>query len=170
MDKHDRTPLKKLNLKNPWQLLAVGFGSGLFPKAPGTCGSLAALPVCAVLVYLPWWVSIIFIVCFTVPATIACAKTEQALGMHDNSCIVVDEFVGMFISVLFYPQDYRWCFLAFVLFRLFDILKPFPVSWADRNLKGALGVMLDDALAAFFALFASQIVFYFLGHSAFLNG
>ena len=162
MDKHDTAPLYRLNLKNPWHLLAVGFGSGLMPKAPGTFGSLAALPICAVLVYLPWYVSVFFILCFCVLATFACAKAEAALGMHDNSCIVADEFAGMFISVLFYPQDFRWCFLAFVLFRLFDIIKPFPVSWADKKIKGATGVMLDDILAAFFVLFVSQIVFWCL--------
>ncbi len=160
MDKHDRTPLKSLNLSDPWQLLAVGFGSGLIPKAPGTFGSLAALPICAVLIYQPLYISLIFIAVFTLIGTIACNRAEKVLGMHDNSAIVVDEFAGMFISVLFYPEDYRLCLLAFVLFRIFDILKPFPISYFDRQVKGGFGVMVDDLIAGFFALISAQIVFY----------
>ena len=162
MDKHDRQPLQALNLKDPWQVIAVGFGSGLIPKAPGTFGSLAALPICAVLVYLPLWISIVFIAVFTLIGTIAADRTDKVLRMHDNSAIVVDEFAGMFISVLLYPQDYRWCLLAFVLFRIFDILKPFPISYVDRHVSGGFGVMLDDLIAGVFALISAQIIFYAL--------
>ncbi len=160
MDKHDRSPLKALNLADPWQLLAVGFGSGLLPKAPGTFGSLAALPICAVLIYQPLYISLIFILLFTVLGTIASSKTEKVLGMHDNSAIVVDEFAGMFISVLFYPQDYRLCILSFVLFRIFDILKPFPISYVDKHVSGGFGVMVDDLIAGLFALISAQGVFW----------
>lgn len=162
MDKHDRSVLKSLNLKDPWQVLAVGFGSGLLPKAPGTYGSLAALPFCMVLVYLPLYISLAFICIFTVIGTIAAAKTEKVLGMHDNSSIVVDEFAGMFVAVLFYPAVWYWCFLAFILFRIFDIFKPFPISFVDKKVNGGFGVMLDDLLAGIYAALAGQFIFFLL--------
>lgn len=162
MDKHDRTPLKALDLHDPWQVLAVGFGSGLLPKAPGTYGSLAALPFCMALVYVPVYWAIAFIVVFTVIGTIAASRTEKVLGMHDNSSIVVDEFAGMFVAVLWYPPCWYWCFLAFALFRVFDILKPFPVSLADKKVSGGFGVMLDDLLAGVYALLCAQTIFFLI--------
>ncbi len=160
MDKHDRSHLDALDLKDPWQFLAVGFGSGLLPKAPGTFGSLAALPFCAALLFCPWWFCIAFIVVFSFFGIIASSRTEKVLGMHDNSAIVVDEFAGMFVTVLFYPSDLYWLLLAFVLFRLFDILKPFPISYLDKHVGGGLGVMIDDLLAGAMACVCSHFVFW----------
>lgn len=162
MDKHDRTPLKRLNLHDPWQLLATGFGSGLVPKAPGTFGSLAALPVCMLLVYLPWY-AVLAVVLITFAAGLkAAAAAEAALGVHDNSAVVIDEFAGMFTAVLFYPPVWYYALLAFVLFRIFDIFKPYPVSLADQRVGGALGVMLDDILAGIYAMLAAQLFFLLL--------
>ncbi len=163
MDKHDRSVLKKLNLSDPWQLIAVGFGSGLLPKAPGTYGSLAAVPLCMLLVYLPWYYVLAVIVLTTVIGTKACAVADEVLGMHDNSSVVIDEFAGMFVSVLFYPAAWYWAFLAFALFRLFDILKPFPISVLDKKIGGGFGVMADDLLAGIFAAVSAQVIFWLLG-------
>ncbi|MDY6322256.1 MAG: phosphatidylglycerophosphatase A [Succinivibrio sp.] len=160
MDKHDRTPLKRLSLADPLQLLAVGFGSGLLPKMPGTYGSLAALPLCAALLYLPLYVTLPFIALFLVLGFIAADRAEKALGMHDNSAIVVDEFAGMFISCLLYPPQWWWCLPAFVLFRIFDILKPFPIGFIDRRLGGGLGVMADDVVAGIYAMIAGRLFVY----------
>ena len=128
-----RELLRKLNLKNPWHLLAVGFGSGLAPKAPGTFGSLAAIPICMVLLYINPIISVVFIVLSFFIGVKACSEAEKAMGVHDHGGIVIDEFVGMFISVMCYPANYWYAFLAFVLFRVFDILKPYPVSLADKK-------------------------------------
>ncbi|NLK84908.1 MAG: phosphatidylglycerophosphatase A [Aeromonadales bacterium] len=162
LDKHDRQYLNRVSLKNPWHFLALGFGSGLLPKAPGTYGSLAALPICMILVYLPWYVTMAVILVTFFVGWYASSVTEKAMGMHDNSAIVVDEFVGMFISVLFYPSVYYYTILAFILFRFFDVLKPFPISYADKKVSGGLGVMLDDVLAGIAALATAHAIFYFI--------
>ena len=155
--------LRKLNLKNPWHLLAVGLGFGLSPKAPGTCGSFLAMFFCMALLMAPWYVTpLVAIVVFFIGVK-ACNEAEKAMGIHDHGGLVIDEFVGMFISIIAFPQG-AWylAILAFALFRFFDILKPFPVSYADRNIKGGLGVMVDDVLAGIYALLSGHIILYFL--------
>lgn len=162
MDKRDRNPLQKISLTNPWHFIAVGFGSGLAPKAPGTWGSIASIPLCIGLIYCPLYIQILVaIICFVV-GTIASSITEKAMGMHDNSSIVIDEFDGMFISVIAFPQQWYWAFLAFALFRIFDILKPWPIKLADEKIPGGLGVMVDDVLAGIAALGTAHIIFYFI--------
>ena len=160
MDKHDRSPLKNISLANPWHLIAVGFGSGIFPKAPGTFGSLAALPLCMILIYQSLTVQLIVIAATFLIGWYASSVTEKAMGMHDNSSIVIDEFLGMFVSCFAFPQSWYFAFVAFVLFRIFDILNPFPVSYADKQIGGALGVMLDDLLAGIYALLCAQLMFF----------
>ncbi len=155
--------LRKLDLKNPWHLLAVGLGSGLCPKAPGTCGSFLAMFFCAGLIMCPWYVTLIVAVVVFFLGVKACNEAEKAMGYHDHGGLVIDEFVGMFIAILFFPQG-MWYLagLAFVLFRFFDILKPFPVCYADKNIGGGLGVMVDDVLAGIYALIAGHIILYFV--------
>lgn len=161
MDKHDRSCLKNLNLKNYWHQIAVGFGSGLAPKAPGTFGSLAAIPLCMILIYLPFELNLVIIVITFMLGWKACVETEKALGVHDCSSIVIDEFVGMFVSVLFFPKAWFLAFLAFVLFRVFDIFKPYPICFFDRKIGGGLGIMVDDVLAGLCACAVAHIIFYF---------
>lgn len=158
----DHALLKKLNLKNPWHLMAVGFGSGLSPKAPGTCGSFVAMFICMVLLYCPLYVTLAVTVIVFILGTIACNRAEEALGVHDHGGIVIDEFVGMFISILAFPAAWYWTILAFVLFRFFDILKPFPVNYADRKIGGGLGVMVDDVVAGIYAYLAGVCIMHFV--------
>ncbi len=160
IDKHDRSRLKRLNLHNIWHLIALGFGSGLVPKAPGTFGSLAAIPLCMILVYLRYEVALAIIIVTFFIGWKASLEAEKALGMHDNSSIVIDEFVGMFISVLFFPSNISLVFLAFVLFRVYDIFKPWPISFFDKKIGGGLGIMVDDVLAGIFACASAHALFY----------
>lgn len=164
MDKHDREPLKKIDLSDPWQLIATGFGTGMLPRMPGTFGSLAALPFCCAFVYLNLWAQLLIIAAVTVIGTIAASKTEKVLGMHDNSAIVIDEVAGMLVSCLLYPAAWYLPFIAFVLFRFFDILKPWPVGLADRKVSGGFGVMLDDLMAGGWALLVFQAIRAATGH------
>ena len=150
MDKHDRSYLSKVSIKNPIHFISLGFGSGLIPKAPGTYGSLAALP---------WQVQIAVAVLTFFVGWYASSVTEKAMGMHDNSAIVIDEFDGMFISIICFPSVWYYAIFAFVLFRIFDILKPFPISMLDKRIGGGLGVMLDDVLAGLFALASAHVIF-----------
>lgn len=159
MDKNDRSYLSKVSIKNPIHFISLGFGSGLMPKAPGTYGSLAALPICMLLVYQPWQVQIAVAVFTFFLGWYTSSVTEKAMGMHDNSAIVVDEFDGMFISIICFPAVWYYAILAFVLFRIFDILKPFPICMLDKRIGGGLGVMLDDVLAGLFALACAHVIF-----------
>ncbi len=141
-------------IKNPIIFLAFGLGSGLSPKAPGTAGSALALVFFPVLVTLGLWGSIGLIVAASIFGVWLCGKAADILKVHDHSAIVWDEFVGQWLSLLpllaiadWNTATYIGILLAFVLFRIFDILKPWPISWCDKNLHGGLGIMFDDVLA-----------------------
>jgi len=137
-------------LKHPVQLMALGFGSGLAPKAPGTFGTLAAIPFFLLMMSLPLW-----LYCFVLFATFVlgvylCQSTSDDFGVHDHSAIVWDEFVGLWISLLpvvYVGFSWHWLLLGFILFRFFDIVKPWPICWLDKHVHGGLGIMLDDVLA-----------------------
>lgn len=149
-------------LKNPIHFLSLGFGSGLMPFAPGTFGTLAAIPVYLLI----WNLSVvnysIVVAGLFLLGVFLCQKTSDALGVHDHSGIVFDEFVGFFITMTAVPHDWKWIVIGFVLFRLFDVLKPWPISWLDKKIHGGLGIMLDDVLAGLFALAVIHILlFYF---------
>lgn len=141
-------------LGHPAGWIACGFGSGLSPVAPGTVGSAAALLPWLALRELAWpWYALALVAAFSLgvwASNIAVAR----LRIADPGAIVWDEFVGQWIALaplLFFAHDWRWVLGGFALFRLFDVWKPWPVSWADRNVEGGIGVMLDDALAGLWA-------------------
>jgi phosphatidylglycerophosphatase A len=144
-------------LRHPAGWIGTGFGSGLFPRAPGTVGSLAAL--------LPWWLFLrpldplwylgVLVATFAVGVWSAdwmIARTRIA----DPSVFVWDEFVGLWLALFLAPAGWAWAVGGFALFRLFDIWKPWPVRWADREVHGGLGAMLDDVLAGVYAFFILQ--------------
>jgi phosphatidylglycerophosphatase A len=143
--------------RNPVHLLAFGLGSGLAPKAPGTFGTLAAVPLYMALNQLPLAAyALALIVSFGLGIWI-CDKTAQDLGVHDHGGIVWDEFVGFWITMFVAPPEWYWVVVGFLLFRFFDIVKPFPISWLDKHVKGGLGIMLDDAVAGTFAWLCLQL-------------
>lgn len=141
-------------LKNPVHLLAFGFGSGAAARAPGTWGSLAAIPLWYAFAWLPWpayWA--VVLVAFLVGIWL-CGKTATDLKVHDHGGIVWDEFVGMWIVLGVFPDQIVGVLMAFALFRLFDVVKPWPISWLDDRLPGGLGIMIDDVVAGFMAMAA----------------
>lgn len=140
--------------KNPICLLAFGFGSGLSPKAPGTVGTLVAIPLSLLwLIFgFPVWSLIIWgIVLFPIGVFI-CNYTERKLGVHDYGGIVFDEIGAMIMILGIVPFEWLWWLIAFALFRFFDALKPFPINWFDKRVEGGLGVMLDDYIAGFLCM------------------
>ncbi len=139
--------LAPASLRDPVVFLVTGFGSGFLRPAPGTWGSLVALGLWWwLLADLGWpWQLVIIVVVFAVGAGL-CALTARRHGVHDDGAIVIDEFVGLWLALLAVPASLPAALAGFVLFRAFDILKPWPVSWADRR-PDALGVMLDDLIA-----------------------
>lgn len=137
---------------NHWaHCLAFGLGSGALPKAPGTFGSLAALPLVPVLAWLPWPLHLLVLVLAFALGCYLCGRVSEDLGVHDHGGIVWDEFVGIWITFFAVPIG-AWTLLAgFVLFRFFDVLKPWPIGWLDRRVSGGLGIMIDDVIAGVFA-------------------
>ena len=146
------TAAENWNLRDPAQLLATGFGVGLLPKAPGTWGSLFALPAAWGIVAatgqpgLALAAAGVFVL--GIWAAGACVEKQ---GIQDPSPVVIDEIAGQWAVLVLVPMDLIHYGVGFVLFRAFDILKPWPVGWADREIKGGLGIMLDDALVAGYA-------------------
>lgn len=147
-------------LRHPTQLLAFGFGAGLAPKAPGTAGSLLALPIYYFAHTWPALGYATLVAALFIIGIIICARTERAVGVHDHSGIVWDEIVGMLATLFMAPAGWLWVALGFGLFRLFDIWKPFPISWINRHVEGGLGIMLDDIVAALFAAFSLHALYY----------
>lgn len=139
-------------LATPSGFLAFGLGSGLAPVAPGTAGTLAALPFAILIVQLPLWAGAVVVGLAFAIGIYLCAEAARQLGVHDHGGIVWDEFVGLWLVVLFVPFHWAWWLAAFALFRLFDIVKPWPIRWLDRKVHGGFGIMLDDLLAAIYAL------------------
>ena len=158
----NRSDLKGLKLFNPLHLVAVGFGSGLAPIAPGTFGTLAAIPLFYVLALLSIEYYILALIITSLTGFWFCHVTTKAMGVHDHKAIVWDEFVGYWITMLpvlmLYPDinlgaeiPFTWVVVGFILFRFFDVLKPFPISWLDKKVEGGVGIMIDDIVAGAFS-------------------
>ncbi len=131
--------------------LAIGLGSGAAPKAPGTFGTLAAVALYLPLSQLAWPVYVAIVVASALLGIYLCGKTARDWGVHDHGGIVWDEFVGFWITMLAVPGTWYWVVAGFILFRLFDIWKPWPIRLLDEKLHGGLGIMLDDVVAGVFA-------------------
>ena len=156
----ERIPARRL--LHPVDFLALGFGSGLLPFAPGTAGTVAAIPVYLLLQPLaaPYYVAIV--VLLALAGIAICGQAARHLGVHDHPGIVWDEIVGYLVTMAFAPPGWLWIGLGFVLFRLFDILKPWPIKWCDRQVEGGLGIMLDDLLAGVFSAVLLQLLAIYL--------
>jgi phosphatidylglycerophosphatase A len=149
-------------LRNPLHLLSLGFGSGLSPYAPGTMGTLVAIPLYLLLSQLNLLTYLLVILAGFIVGVYLCDYTSKALGVHDHSGIVWDEFIGYWITMIAVPAiTWQWILAGFVLFRFFDIVKPWPVKLADKRVPGGFGIMIDDVLAGLYALACIQI-FWFL--------
>ena len=137
--------------RHPSYLLGFGFGSGLSPVAPGTMGTLVAIPLVMVmqLLPLPYYI-LVTVLAFVIGITI-CQRTAQFLGKPDPAAVVWDEIVGLMVTMIAVPQGWPWWVMGFVFFRLFDIVKPWPVGWCDRYFHGGFGIMLDDVVAGLMA-------------------
>jgi len=146
-------PSWRFLFSRPAHLVAFGFGAGLIPFAPGTWGTLLALPLYWVLAAhtapLEYW---LVIVVLFVLGVWACDATGRALGAPDHGGMVWDETVAFLAVLFFVPASLAWQAFAFLLFRFFDILKPPPIRFYDRTFKSGFGVMIDDIVAAFYTL------------------
>jgi len=139
-------------LTDPVNLLAFGVVAGLSPVAPGTVGSLLALPIAWLTLELHVSLQAGVAVFLVVAGVWICGESARRIGVHDHGGIVWDEIAAMYITLLFVPPTPTGWALAFVLFRLFDIVKPWPIRDLDHRLRGGVGIMLDDLVAALYAV------------------
>ena len=139
--------------------LATGCKSGNSPVAPGTAGSMAALLPCGVLSLLPLPVSAMFLIAFIVLAVWAAELAENILEQKDPGCIVIDEFAGMMITLLGIHFTWQSALAGFILFRVMDILKPFPIRYLERTIPGGAGIVMDDVAAGVAAHLVLRLLF-----------
>ena len=147
-------------LLNPVHFLALGFGSGLAPKAPGTFGTLAAVPLFLLMAPLSTSIYLSLLVIMSLAGIYICGKAAEDAGVPDHGAIVWDEIVGLLITMCLMPVTWQTLLVGFALFRFFDILKPWPISFIDKNCHGGFGIMLDDIVAGIAAWACMMLIFY----------
>ena len=158
-------PDRRFLLTNPANFLALGLGSGLAKKAPGTFGTLIAIPLFAALMQTPELAHYLVIALLFASGIPICTRAGNALGVSDHGSIVWDEIVAFMLVLEFTPLSWKWWLTAFALFRLFDIWKPFPIRQCDARLKGGFGVMFDDLLAAIYAIVSLKALQWLIFHT-----
>lgn len=146
--------------KNPWHFIAFGFGSGLLPVMPGTYATLVAIPIFLVLQSFGWIIYAIAILVLTLFGIWLSDKVSKDIGIHDYPGMNFDEIVGYLVTMFLAPPTWFWVLIGFGLFRLFDILKPWPINWVDKNVKGGVGVILDDVIAGLLSFIVIQIALF----------
>jgi phosphatidylglycerophosphatase A len=148
---------RQVALATPEGFLAFGFGAGLLTRAPGTMGTLAAVPIALLLGWLDWN-GILFLLVAFLAGVWLCQRTTDRLGVEDYGGIVWDEMVAYWLVVAFIPYHWAWYLAGFVLFRAFDILKPWPISLVEEHFDGGWGIMLDDVGAAVYTMLVLQFI------------
>lgn len=147
---------------NPIHFIACGFGFGATGIAPGTLGTLVSIPFYLLLrhIQIGWYAAVIFVSFFI--GIWLCGKTAKHFGVHDHPAIVWDEIVGFWITMFLAPlkMNWLWIILGFLLFRLFDIWKPWPIKWFDQQVHGGFGIMIDDVFAAIYAWLILQVIIF----------
>lgn len=150
----EKLPNRQFLFKHPAHFLALGFGTGLAPIAPGTVGTVIALPMYWLISGYALTAQLAMIAFAFLVGIYFCEVAGKAIGVSDHSSIVWDEIAAMMLVLTITPMQLEWWLAAFLLFRLFDILKPYPINICDEKIKGGFGVMFDDLLAAIYAIIA----------------
>lgn len=159
MEKHLRA---KVNMLKPTHFLGFGFGSGLIPFMPGTMGSLAAIPLILLMSLLPLWAYLMITLVSCVLGVVICQKVSDDLDVHDHGAIVWDEIAGMMIVFIALPITWQSVLFGFILFRILDIVKPWPIRYFDKNVQGGWGIMVDDLIAGAIVLVVMQLYYAYL--------
>jgi phosphatidylglycerophosphatase A len=144
--------------QNPLYFVAFGLGSGAMPFAPGTFGTLLAIPFYLLLRPLPLAFYLLFVFFFIIASALICERVSREIQVHDHPGMCIDEFVGFFVTMINAPPGLIWVLLGFLLFRLFDIWKPWPIRVIDEKVHGGFGMILDDIVAGVFSLIVIQII------------
>lgn len=146
--------------RNPILFLSSGCGLGYMPKAPGTFGTLAALPICWFLAQIPFYFSLIMLAGIVTASIWIAGQAEIMLRQKDPGIIVIDEMCGLVIALIGLPFTFLNVALGFVLFRIFDIAKPVPIRTLERRMKGGAGIVMDDVAAGIIANITLRIILY----------
>ncbi|HSG92510.1 MAG TPA: phosphatidylglycerophosphatase A [Methylotenera sp.] len=152
------SPNLKLLLSHPAHFFALGFGSGLAKKAPGTFGTIVGMPMFWLIAGLDFYIQLVIIFVLFLIGIYFCTKTGKALGVSDHGGIVWDEIVAIMLVLTVTPFQWQCWLAAFIIFRVFDIWKPAPIRQCDARIKGGFGVMFDDLLAAIYTIISLKIL------------
>lgn len=144
--------------RSPLYFIAFGFGSGAAPVAPGTAGTLVAALFYLLLRHLPLSMYLAFTFVFSLFSIWLLDKISREIAVHDHPGMCLDEFAGFFVTMIYAPQGLLWIVLGFLLFRFFDIVKPWPIRWLDEHVHGGFGMVIDDIAAGLFSLLVLQCV------------
>lgn len=158
-------PLPKTVWRKPLHFAAFGFGAGTLPVAPGTFGTLIAIPIYLALAYMPVFFYILAVLLITLGSIWICDRVEKELKIHDHPGMCLDEIVGYLVTMICAPMGLLAILLGFLLFRLFDIWKPWPIRRLDQSLGGGFGTVIDDVLAGVYALISLQLIYYLIGQT-----
>lgn len=151
-------PVPEKVWQDPLYFIAFGLGSGAVPFAPGTFGTLMAIPFYLLLRQLPLLYYLVFLVAFIAFSSWISSRVSREIHEHDHPGMCIDEFVGFFVTMINAPLGWPWVVLGFALFRIFDIWKPWPIRYLDEKVHGGFGMILDDIVAGVFAMAIIQII------------
>lgn len=156
------TPTFSQLLKRPVQFLAFGMGSGLSPRAPGTAGTALAVLLYVPMTWLAPWIYLLVVIFAALVGVWLCEQASRQLNCHDHPGIVWDEFVGYWITMWALPSTWEWMLLGFIVFRVLDIVKPWPIGVLDKRVQGGLGIMVDDMVAGVMACALLHLLWWWL--------
>lgn len=151
-------PIPEAVWRKPLYFAAFGLGSGAIPIAPGTFGTLLAIPFYLLFQPLSLMAYILFVIIFIIASSWICDRVSNEIHAHDHPGMCIDEFAGFFVTMINAPQGWIWIVIGFLLFRLFDIWKPWPINYIDENVQGGFGMILDDVVAGLFAMIIIQLL------------
>lgn len=151
MREYQVPPIPQSVWQNPYHFVAFGFGSGTLPIAPGTFGTLFAIPIYLALQLTPLWFYLLILFLITIGSIWLCDKVSRELQIHDHQGMCLDEFVGYLVTMVGAPSGIQWILIGFLLFRFFDIVKPPPIRFIDEKFTGGFGMILDDVLAGIYS-------------------
>ncbi len=157
MNRNQASRLPRDLLTDPGHLIALGFGAGCAPRAPGTFGTLIGMALYLGLHGLPLAGYLAATAAVIVLGIVVCGRAARRLGVHDHPSIVWDEVAGYLVTMCGVPTGWAWVLAGFLLFRLLDIAKPWPIRWFDRRVSGGLGIMADDLVAGLVAMAVLQV-------------
>jgi phosphatidylglycerophosphatase A len=153
-------PLPNSIWRNPLHFIAFGFGIGTVPFAPGTFGTLIAIPFYLVMQNLAPLIYLGLTIAIIIFSIIICSKSTRDIGIEDHQGMCLDEIVGFIVTMFLAPHGWQWIAIGFILFRIFDIWKPWPIHYVDAHIHGGFGMILDDVLAGIYSCLLLQILAY----------